>query len=62
MNISLPISSEISSVSFSFYAPQELLKLSVLTITNPILFDNLDHPSIGGLYDPALGPTDRNDM
>jgi DNA-directed RNA polymerase I subunit RPA1 len=59
MNISIPISCEIDSVSFSFYSPLQLKKLSVKEITNPILFDNLDHPTAGGLYDPALGPTDR---
>lgn len=56
MNISVPISSEITSVSFSFYLPEQTKKLSVKRITNPVIFDNLGRPTQGGLYDSALGP------
>lgn len=31
-------------------------------IINPVLLDDLNRPNIGGLYDPALGPSDRSDM
>ena len=60
MNISTPTLSEIQSVSFSFYSSQELYKLSVLSVNNPILLDGLGHPNPNGLYDLALGPVDRN--
>ncbi|ORX57972.1 beta and beta-prime subunits of DNA dependent RNA-polymerase [Hesseltinella vesiculosa] len=56
MNISLPVGAEIDSVSFSFYEPEEIRKISVKQIVNPVIFDNLGHPTKGGLYDPALGP------
>jgi DNA-directed RNA polymerase I subunit RPA1 len=62
MNISVPISSEISSVSFSFYSPQELKRMSVLKIHETQIFDALDHPVKGGLYDPQMGPNDKHEM
>ena len=60
MNISNPISNSIKRIEFSFYSSADLQKLSVKPITNPIIFDNLDHPTTGGLYDPALGPFDKS--
>jgi len=64
MNISAPIvlSREVTAVSFAFYSTEEIHKLSVKRITSPILFDALNHPNKGGLYDPALGPLDRNSL
>ncbi|KAJ3173100.1 hypothetical protein HDU88_004559 [Geranomyces variabilis] len=59
MNISNPVSREVTSVGFSFFSNAEIRKLSVKQITNPLLFDNLDHPTKGGLYDVALGPHDK---
>ncbi|KAI9199874.1 uncharacterized protein BJ171DRAFT_199397 [Polychytrium aggregatum] len=59
MNISNPISREITRVSFSFYNKDEIRKLSVKPVTNPLAFDNLGHPTSGGLYDSALGPLDK---
>ncbi|KAI9011347.1 hypothetical protein BC832DRAFT_613569 [Gaertneriomyces semiglobifer] len=59
MDIAHPVSREITSVAFSFFNSEEIRKLSVKQITNPQLFDNLDHPNKGGLYDPALGPLDK---
>ncbi|ORY31547.1 beta and beta-prime subunits of DNA dependent RNA-polymerase [Rhizoclosmatium globosum] len=47
---------QVTGVSFSFYSPDEIRKLSVKQITNPILLDALNHPTKGGLYDSALGP------
>ncbi|RKO90746.1 hypothetical protein BDK51DRAFT_13633, partial [Blyttiomyces helicus] len=52
---------EVTSVSFSFMNSDEIRKLSVKQINNPQLFDNLDHPTVGGLYDPALGPSGEHD-
>lgn len=62
MNISLPIGAEIDSVSFSFYEPSEIRKISVKQIVNPVLFDALGHPTKGGLYDSALGPFQKSQM
>ncbi|XP_014670360.1 PREDICTED: DNA-directed RNA polymerase I subunit RPA1-like, partial [Priapulus caudatus] len=46
----------------STYTSSEILSLSVKEITNPETFDSLGHSTNGGLYDPHLGPTDRNDV
>ena len=56
MNISNPIGSEITSVEFNFFKAEDVLNLSVKQIVNPTVFDNLGHPTKGGLYDLALGP------
>ena len=56
MNICSPLMSTVGKVRFAFYSKEEIERLSVKQITNPVCFDNLDHPSAGGLYDPALGP------
>ena len=56
MNIAQPNGTEITSVAFSFYTAEEVKQISVKQIVNPVLFDNLQHPTKGGLYDPALGP------
>ena len=55
-------SSRISSLAFSTYSASQLAALSVKKITNPETFDSLLHPNLGGLYDPALGPVDKQDV
>lgn len=62
MDISNSIPSTVSSISFSFLSTQEIRRISVKQITNPILLDDLNRPNPGALYDPALGPSDRSDM
>jgi hypothetical protein len=62
MDIAHPISSTVSSGSFSFLTTEDIRRISVKQITNPVLLDNLNQPNIGGLYDPALGPTAQRDM
>ena len=62
MNIANPIPSTVSSISFSFLTAQDIRRISVKQIVNPILLDDLNRPNIGGLYDPALGPSDRKDL
>ncbi|TDL29688.1 beta and beta-prime subunits of DNA dependent RNA-polymerase [Rickenella mellea] len=62
MNIAHSIPSTISSVSFSFLSTQDIRRISVKQIVNPILLDDLNRPNIGGLYDPFLGPTDHKDI
>lgn len=62
MNISNPIPSTVSSISFSFLSTKDIRRISVKQITNPVLHDALNNPTTGGLYDPALGPSSSRDM
>lgn len=62
MNIAHSIPSTVTGVSFSFLASDDIRRISVKQIVNPVLLDDLNRPNIGGLYDPALGPSDRSDM
>ncbi|KAK7561108.1 DNA-directed RNA polymerase-like protein I subunit [Phyllosticta citricarpa] len=55
MNIAEPVSSSIAGVEFGFLTSEEIRALSVKRVTNPVTFDNLLHPTPGGLYDAALG-------
>ncbi|KAL5707886.1 DNA-directed RNA polymerase [Ranunculus cassubicifolius] len=45
----------VASVKFSFLTTDEVREHSFKKITEVQLFDNLDRPVPGGLYDPALG-------
>ena len=47
-----------SSARFGFYTADELRALSAKRITNAEQRDLLNRPLPGGLYDPAMGPTD----
>lgn len=62
MNISHSIPSAVQSVSFSFLTTEDVHRISVKQIINPTLLDDLNRPNPGGLYDPALGPSDHNDL
>lgn len=62
MDIARPVSSSISSISFSFLSTEDVRRISVKQIVNPVLMDNLNQPNIGGLYDPALGPSTNREM
>ena len=55
-------SSRLSSVRFLTYTGDEVRNISCKKITNPNTFDSLLHPNIGGLYDPSMGPCDKNDL
>ncbi|OLL24757.1 DNA-directed RNA polymerase I subunit rpa1 [Neolecta irregularis DAH-3] len=57
-----PPAAEIQSLHFSFIPPALVEKLSVVHICNPAVFDNLGHPTKGGLYDLALGPFRKHDL
>ncbi|CCG83927.1 protein of unknown function [Taphrina deformans PYCC 5710] len=59
MNIANPSATSISKVSFSTFTDRDVEKLSVIQITAEKIFDNLQHPTYGGLYDPAMGPLMR---
>lgn len=52
----------VSSVRFLTFTSEEVKKLSCKRITNPTSFDGLLHPTLGGLYDPALGPSDKHEL
>ncbi|KAI0959721.1 hypothetical protein AcW1_004466 [Taiwanofungus camphoratus] len=62
MNVSHSYPSTVSSVSFSFLSTEDVRRISVKQIVNPVLLDDLNRPNIGGLYDPALGPSDKQDI
>ncbi|KAI8773138.1 DNA-directed RNA polymerase I subunit RPA1 [Biomphalaria glabrata] len=51
----------LTSADFRVYSKQEILELSVKEIVSPQTFDLLQNAVIGGLHDPALGPSRRDD-
>ena len=51
-----------SSMRFATYTAEEIKSISCKCITNPDTFDHLLHPNNGGLYDPALGPSDKEEL
>ncbi|WRT67829.1 uncharacterized protein IL334_004803 [Kwoniella shivajii] len=62
MDISHSIHSEVTSLSFSFLSSDDVKAISVKKLDNPILLDNLNLPTRGGLYDPKLGPMSARDV
>ncbi|KAJ2303146.1 hypothetical protein IWW55_003072, partial [Coemansia sp. RSA 2706] len=62
MNIAQPVNSRINGVSFTFCDPDEVRRMSVRQVVNPILLDSLGNPTNGGLYDPAMGPFTKNHL
>lgn len=62
MNVSESITSSVESLSFYSLGPDDIRRISVKQIINPVLLDDLNRPNPGGLYDPALGPASRSDM
>ncbi|KAF9006540.1 RNA polymerase I largest subunit [Cyathus striatus] len=62
MNIAHSLPSSVTGISFSFLSTKDIRRISVKQIINPVLLDDLNRPNIGGLYDPALGPSDRQDI
>ncbi len=62
MNVSLAVPSVVQSVSFSVLTTEDVRRISVKQITNPVLLDDLNRPNVGGLYDHALGPVYKQDM
>lgn len=61
MNIAHSLPSTINSVSFSFLTSEDIRRISVKQITNSAVFEE-QRPVVGGLYDPALGPSSHSDM
>ena len=62
MDISHPVSTEVTSLAFSFLTADEIKSISVTKIDNPVLLDNFNLPTKGGLYDPKLGPMSPKDV
>lgn len=62
MNISVSLPSSVQSISFSFLSSDDIRKISVKQIVNPVLLDDVNRPNLGGLYDPALGPSSSGEM
>ncbi|KIJ70148.1 hypothetical protein HYDPIDRAFT_78326 [Hydnomerulius pinastri MD-312] len=62
MNVAVSVPSTVSSISFSFLSTEDIRRISVKQILNPVLLDDLNRPNAGGLYDLALGPSDRQDI
>ena len=60
MDVAHPTSRQFSRISFGMMTPEQIRKLSVKLINNPEVYDHLNHPIRGGLYDPCLGPIDKN--
>ncbi|KAG8964710.1 hypothetical protein FRC05_003609 [Tulasnella sp. 425] len=62
MDISLSVPTTVKSVAFTGLSAQDIRRISVKQITNPQLLDDLNRPTEGGLYDPALGPLNKHDL
>jgi DNA-directed RNA polymerase I subunit RPA1 len=57
----IPIAThQVVGSSFGFFTAEEIRKISVKRIENPVSLSRLSTPIEGGLYDPALGPLDRD--
>ncbi|XP_072860138.2 DNA-directed RNA polymerase I subunit RPA1 isoform X2 [Pogona vitticeps] len=52
----------LTGLSFGMYTAEEIRKLSVKAITNPVFLDNAGAPSPNGLYDLSLGPLDNKEI
>jgi len=49
----------VDKMRFGLYTSEEVKRLSVKRISNPVIMDPLNNPVKDGLYDDALGPLDR---
>ncbi|KAF7707147.1 DNA-directed RNA polymerase I subunit RPA1 [Silurus meridionalis] len=52
----------LEGMSFGLYSSTEIRKLSVKSVTNPLLLDNVGNPAPNGLYDLSLGPADLKEI
>ena len=62
MDVAHPITTEVTSLAFSFLTADEIRSISVTKVDNPVLLDNFNLPTKGGLYDPKLGPMSPKDV
>jgi len=56
----VPVAHQVKGLFFTFYSPDEIRKLSVKKLTQPVTFDTLGIAQKNGLYDPSLGPLSRD--
>lgn len=62
MSFSVPIAThQVVGASFGFFTSDEIRKLSVKRIDNPVALTRLMIPMEGGLYDPAMGPLEKDE-
>ena len=52
--------SSIAGIQFGILSPETILKRSVVSITEPTLYDSSGEPKLNGLFDPRMGVIDRN--
>ncbi|XP_056626087.1 DNA-directed RNA polymerase I subunit RPA1 [Triplophysa dalaica] len=52
----------LEGMTFGMLSYEEIRKLSVKTITNSLLLDNVGNAASNGLYDLALGPADNKEI
>ncbi|XP_016372994.1 DNA-directed RNA polymerase I subunit RPA1-like [Sinocyclocheilus rhinocerous] len=52
----------LEGMSFGLFSADEIRKLSVKSITNSQLLDNVGNAAANGLYDLALGPADNKEI
>ncbi|KAG5680123.1 hypothetical protein PVAND_009648 [Polypedilum vanderplanki] len=57
-----PVTLNIENVEFSVFNAEEIRKISVCKILNPISFDGLGNSTAGGLYDNRMGPLSRREL
>mgnify|MGYP001762306731 FL=1 len=62
MDVTRAITSHVKGASFSFLTAEEVRSISVRQVVNPVLLDNANAPTEGGLYDPAFGPMRLDDI
>lgn len=60
MDIAFPTHTVVKRVTFEFATPESIRRLSVKRVTASQIFDSLNNPVPSGLYDPAMGPVDKN--
>uniref|UniRef100_A0A2M4B8J3 DNA-directed RNA polymerase subunit n=1 Tax=Anopheles marajoara TaxID=58244 RepID=A0A2M4B8J3_9DIPT len=51
-----------TNLEFSVFTAEDIRKISVAKVTLARSFDELGHPLRGGLYDPAMGPSNRGEI
>ncbi len=51
--------STISGVQFGVLSPEEIVRRSVVNITETTLYDSSGEPKFGGLFDPRMGVIER---
>lgn len=54
------INRRLKKITFGLMGPEELKKLSVCEVTTTELYTKNNDPKFGGLFDPRMGPCDKN--